>query len=86
MIGTQFEKAMQSVESSVTAILSSADEFADALKATAIKAGGSLSSELPEHQKAFEIFGKMTFAYYTVWKTTRSTSTIRSSGASWTRT
>ena len=66
VIGTQFEKAAQTVESSVTAMLHTADEFAAALKATAIKAGGSLNAALPEHQKAYEYFMKMTFAYYTV--------------------
>ena len=68
VIGTQFEKAAQVVESSVTAILMTADEFMDALKATAINAGGSLNADLLEHQKAYEIFGNITLAYLTVMK------------------
>ena len=59
-IGTQFGSAAQAVDTCISAILTTADEFCDALKGTAMKAGGTLNADLQEHQKAYEIFTKMT--------------------------
>ena len=77
--GTQYDVATTIQDGSLKSLQVTADEFVEALKATALKEGNTLNASAPEHQRAFEIFTQMGMAYYTALKLTPRTNSTWSS-------